>query len=184
MVDPHHRVAAVQDVPAAGFVGMHGRAGGDVCADHRNRIAFPPDNPRPRVAMPLAGDDNDLALGIEGAAIDPIDLPIRLAWPLAEISTVNLGLPIRAAEFAVAVNFGAHRLAQLVQQHEGALRVDVHVAGHMERRDAFEAVAEQRDHREVVADRQLVQWNSVPDVTENLRRQPEHFHRIGVSANV
>jgi hypothetical protein len=42
-----------------------------------------------------------------------------------------------------------------VQQHEGALGVDVHVARDAERCDALHAVAEQRDHREVVADRQL-----------------------------
>jgi hypothetical protein len=30
----------------------------------------------------------------------------------------------------------------------------------------------------------LREWNSVLDVTENFRRQPEHFHRTGVSASV
>ncbi len=108
-----------------------------------------------RVAMPLAGDDNDLALG-RGCG-DRLDRPsVSLAWKIEERSKVNLGLRICEEEFAVEVNLGENRLAQLVQQQEGALRVDVHVEGHMERGDDFEEVAEQRDHGEVVADRQLV----------------------------
>ena len=131
----------MEDIPAAGFVGMHGRAGGDVGADHRHRIAFPPDNPCPRVAVALARDDDDLALSVEGAAVNAIGLPIRLARTLAEISAVNFGLPIGTADLVATVNLSAHCFAQLVQQHESALRVDVHVAGHVQRRDAFDAVA-------------------------------------------
>jgi len=155
VIDPHHRVAGVEDIPPAGFVGMHRSPGGDVCADHRDCIAFPPNNPRPRVAVALAGDDDDLALSIERTAVGAINLPIRLPWSLTEISPINLGLTIDPAEFVAAVNLGAHRLAELVEQHKGALGVDVHVAGHVKRRDAFESVAEQGDDGEVVADREL-----------------------------
>ena len=93
LVDPHHWVAAMKDIPAAGFIGMDGRPGGDIGADHRDRIAFPTNNPRPGVALAFASDDDDLALGIEGTAIDAIGLPIRLSRTLAEISAINFGLP-------------------------------------------------------------------------------------------
>ena len=134
MIDALHRVAGVEDVPAARFVGVNFGSRGDVRADHRNRVGFLADNPRPRIAAPLAGDNHDLALDIERAAIwrdrpsgSPVSVPCR-----------NRRRQPRPRPPAPPAERRAHRLAQLVQQHECRFRVDVHVARHMQRRDALE----------------------------------------------
>jgi hypothetical protein len=105
--------------------------------------------------MPFAGDDDDLPLAslfLGEPAIDAIGLPICRLDVAAKISTVHLD---GAGQFFANMDHRTHRLAQLVEQHEGRLRIDVHVALHLQRRRAFHAVAEQRDHAEVVTDRQL-----------------------------
>jgi hypothetical protein len=64
-----------------------------------------------------------------------------------------------------------------MQQHEGALRIDVEIAADLEGGRALNTVREERDYGEVVTDWQLAGVN----VNENLRRQAPHFHRSGDS---
>ena len=113
---------------------------------------FPADNPCPRIAATLAGDNHNLLLAVFAALLPAIGLAVLGANAGAEICAVNLDL---AGQLASGRDLRAHCLAQLVQEHESRLRIDVHVAAHLQSRRAFDAVAEQRDHGEVVADRQL-----------------------------
>jgi hypothetical protein len=152
VIDALHCEAGMQDVPCIRLVRMHDCFRRDMLADRRNGVGLAVNDPRPGVATPLAGDDYNLPLGIESAAVGAIGFPVRLLRTLANVGAVNLD---RSRQFVTDLYGCAHRLAQLVQQHECALGIDIHVAAHFESRGAFDAVAEQRDHGEVVADRQL-----------------------------
>ena len=79
----------------------------------------------------------------------------------AEISAIDLGDLAFAADHA-ALQFLGHRLAQLVQQHERALVGHVQIAGERQRRLALDLVAEDRDGREIAAQRQLVAGEQRP----------------------
>jgi hypothetical protein len=78
--------------------------------------------------------------------------PVRGANAGTEIGRVDLDF---ASQLAAIGHDRAHRLAQFVQQHEGALGIDVHVAGHAKRGHAFDAASKERDHVEVFPDRQF-----------------------------
>jgi hypothetical protein len=67
MIDPLHREAGVQDVPSRAFIGMHGRPRCDMLADRRDCIGLAINNPRPRIAAALSGDNHNLPLGIHAA---------------------------------------------------------------------------------------------------------------------
>jgi hypothetical protein len=129
--------------------------------------------------LALAGDYHDLAAVIIGALLAAIGTPIRLPNSRTEISIIDLDI---AGQFGAAESC-AHCFAEFVQQHESTLGVDIHVAAHAQRRMAFDAVAEERDHREVIADRQFPAMEDRTARHRDLRRQSEHFHRIGVSAS-
>ena len=62
MIDAPHVIGRVQTLPGARFIGMHDRAGSDVSADQRHRVAFSRHDERQGAARRLAGDNNDLAL--------------------------------------------------------------------------------------------------------------------------
>ena len=89
MVDALHREAGVQDVPGRAFVGMHGRSRRDMLADHRDCIGLAINDPRPRIAAALAGDNHNLPLGIHAAPVGAIGLLVRWLWTLADIGAVN-----------------------------------------------------------------------------------------------
>jgi hypothetical protein len=152
VIDPLHCEAGVQNIPGRAFIGMHGCPRRDMLADHRDCIGLTVNDPRPRIAAALASNNYDLPLGIHAAPVGAIDFLVRRLRTLADIGAVNLGL---ARQFGAGLDLRAHRLAQLVQEHESRLRIDVHVARHLQRGGAFDAVAEQRDHGEVIADCQL-----------------------------
>src|SRR5690348_15396553 len=153
VIDPFHWITGMEDIPRARFVGVNLGSARDVLADHRNRIALPTDNPRDRSAeAALASDNHDLAVAVLAALLPAICKSVRWANAGAKIGTINLDF---AGQFAALGHDRAHRLAQLVQQHEGALGIDVHIAGHSQRGDAFDAASKQSDHAEVFSNRQL-----------------------------
>ena len=151
VIDPLHWITGMEDIPRARFVGVNLGSARDVLTDHRDRIAFPTNNPRDRSAKgALARDNHDLAVAVLSALLPAIGKPVSGPNAGAKIGAVNLYL---AGHFGAACYDRAHRLAQLVQQHEGRFRVDVHIAGHSQRGDAFDAASKERDHTEVFPNR-------------------------------
>jgi len=73
----------------------------------------------------------------------------------AEIAAINLGYLAIATDHA-ALQFGRHRLAELVQQNERAFVGHVKIAAQCQRRLALYLIAENGDGREIAAQRQLV----------------------------
>jgi hypothetical protein len=122
----------------------------DVLTNHWDRIALPPNNPRDRSAKSaLAGNTHNLALTVLAVLLPALGKPVRGPNARAEIGAVDFHF---TSQLAASSYSRAHRLAELVEQNEGRFRVDIHVAGHPQRGDAFDAIAEKRDHREVVSD--------------------------------
>ena len=125
---------------------------------------FGAEHGRERVAAALADDDDDLALAVliaSEAAVPAILFQIGGLHVAAEIAAIDFRDLAFAAEHA-ALHFGGHRFAHLVQQHESGLVGDAQIAAHGERRLAFHLVAEDRDGREIGAQRQLVAGEQRP----------------------
>ena len=99
-------------------------------ANERDRLAFARHNEGQGAAPNLASDDHDLALAglfFSEPTVLAIGLPVLWFDVPAEIGTVDL---YRAAQFRLVriVNLRPHSFAELVQQHEAALRIDVEIA--------------------------------------------------------
>jgi hypothetical protein len=136
MIDALHRITGMQDVPRARFVGVNLGSVGDRLADCRNCVGFLADNPSAGLPYPaLASDNDDLALN--AAAVGALGLAVCLSRAGSEVGAVDLD----PASKLIIAGRAAHGLAQLVQQYKKALGVDVHVAGHAERRNTFHGVA-------------------------------------------
>jgi hypothetical protein len=100
-----------------------------VLADQRDCLALARHNGRQGTAPNLAGDNHDLALArlfLSEPPVFAIGLSVLRFDVPAEIGTVDLDL---AAQFGLVliVNLRAHRFAELVQQHESTLRIDVEI---------------------------------------------------------
>ena len=94
-------------------------------------------------------------LVFEQAAITAVLFQVGGLHVAAEIAAIDLRHLALAADHA-ALQFRRHRFAELVQQHEGALVGDAQIARERQRRLALDLVAEDRDGREIAAQRQLV----------------------------
>ena len=104
--------------------------GSDVLADQRHCLALARHNERPSATRHFASNNHDLALAglfFSEPTVLAIGLPVLWFDVPAEIGTVDL---YSAAQFRLVriVNLRPHSFAELVQQHEAALRIDVEIA--------------------------------------------------------
>jgi hypothetical protein len=101
MIDPMQRVASVQFVPGAGFVGVYFGLGRYSLADKRESVSLIAEDAGQRFAAALADHDHDFALARLVHSQSPVTpvLPqvCRLDVP-AEIAAVNLCLAARTAD--------------------------------------------------------------------------------------
>ena len=89
------------------------------------------------------------------AAVAAVLFEVRGLDVAAEIAAIDFRNLAFAADHAV-LELARHRLAELVQEHEGALVGQAQIAGDRQRGLALDLVAEDRDGREIHAQRQLV----------------------------
>ena len=140
------------------FVGVQHGALGDAALDPRQRLAFRLEHARQRLAAALADHDHDLALaGLVSAqaAVNAVLLQVGGLHVAAEVGAIDFGLGAVVADLA-ALHFLGHGFAQLVREHEGRLVGQAEIAAQRQHRLALDLVAEDRDGREIAAQRQLV----------------------------
>ena len=158
VVDPGNLIILMQIVPRSGFIGLELRAMGDAGLDEGRSVAFSLEDGRNRIAVALADDNDALALAVlvdRKAAVAAVLLEIGGLHIAAEITAIHFRCLAFAADHAV-LELAGHCLAKLVQEHEGALVSQAQIAGDRQRGLALHFVAEDRDGREVHAERQLV----------------------------
>ena len=130
------------------------------------RGGFRLEHGRQAVAAVLADHDDDLALAglvFGQAAVTAVLAQVGGLHVAAEIGAIDCGLLALAADLAAA-HLGGHRLAHLVAENERRLVGQAKVAAHGEHALALHFVAEDRDGREVHAQRELVRGEQRPDV--------------------
>lgn len=130
----------------------------DARLDEVSGMAFALEHGRDRIAAALADDDDDLALAVlvlEQAAVAPVLAKVRRLHIAAEIAAIDFRNLAFSADHPVLV-LGCHRLAELVQEHEGALVGQAQIAGDRQCALALHFVAEDRDGREIDAQGKLV----------------------------
>ena len=125
---------------------MHGRPRRDMLADCRDCSGLAINDPRPRLAAALASDDYNLPLGIHAAPVGAIGLLVRWLWTLSHVGAVDFNC---SRQIVAGLNGRAHRLAQLVQQDESRLRINVHGSRHLQGGRAFDAVREQGNFSQI-----------------------------------
>src|SRR5271166_5797004 len=111
-----------------------------------------------------ASDDDDLALAALVAAKTTVAAALTKIGGLdiaAEIVAVDLRDLAFAADCA-ALHFLRHRFAELVAENECGLVRRTKIAREGERRFAFDLVAEDRDGREIGAERELMRCKERP----------------------
>jgi len=158
VIDPLHLESGMQGIPARRFVGMDDGALGDAGLDEAECRALGTEHGRDGMAVALADDDDGLALaGLIGgeAAVAAALGVIRGLAVAAEIGSVDFGLFALSADHA-ALQLLRHGLAELVSQDESALVRHPEIAGERQGSLALHLVAEDRDGREIGAQRQLV----------------------------
>src|ERR1700730_13342199 len=157
VVEAQRVIGRMQKLTGTRLVGMNDCAGCNMLAYQRHCVALARHDKRQGATHDLASDNYDLApaglfLG------EPASTAIRLAVlgfdVAAEIGAVDL---YRAGQLGLVgiVDLRAHRFAQFVRQNERRLVLDVEIAAQREGADTLDVVAEERDRREVVADRQF-----------------------------
>ena len=137
---------------------------GDTRAQELHGPGFRLEHGRDGVAATLADHDHDLALAgliAEQATVAAVLAIIGGLDVAAEIAAIHFRNLAFAADNA-APQFCRHCFAQLVEQHESALVGDVQIAGERQRRLALDLIAEDRNGREIAAQRQLVRGKQRP----------------------
>ena len=117
-----------------------------------------------RAAQDLAEHNDDLALSglfLGKSPIAAILGPVLRFDVPAKICAVDL---YGAGElgFVRVVNLRAHRLAELVREHERRLVLNIEIPPKLKGGDALQGVDEQRDGGEVITDRQLAGMEERP----------------------
>ncbi len=135
VVDPGHFEILVQAIPRSGFVGLELRAVGDAGLDEGCGVALSLEDCRDAVAVALTDDDDALALAVlvgQEAAVAAVLLEVRGLHIAAEICAIDFRGLVFTADHPALV-FGRHRLAELVQENEGAFIGQAQIAGDRQR---------------------------------------------------
>lgn len=146
--------ALVEPIPALGLVGVDDAASLDAGLNGRDRLGFGAEGEREGLALALADDDDDPALAglvLGKATVATIRLHVLGADVAAEVGAVHLD---RARHGGVC-GLGGDGLAELMRHHERRPVLAVEVAGELEGGMTLGAVGEDRDGKEMVADRKL-----------------------------
>lgn len=158
VVDPLHLKAGLQGVPRRRLVSVDDGAGLHAILDEGQGGALGAEHGGDRLAAALADDDDALALAglvLREAPVAAVLLVVGGLGVAAEVPAIDLdGLAFTADRAALQLD--GHGLAQLVQQHEGALVGDAEIARESERGLALHLVHEHGNGGQVGPQRQLV----------------------------
>lgn len=154
VVDAERVEIAMQGVPVARFIRVHGRSGGNTLDCMGDTIGLAIFNKGHGAATAFTHCDDNATVGVlvlNAAAVFPVFLAVLGANVATDIATINLNIAGKRAVIA----FQRHCFAQLVAHYPSRLVLYVEVTGHLQGADTLCSVDEERDSRENVGELQL-----------------------------
>ncbi len=164
MIDALHFILGVQRIPRASFIRVDNRSLGDARTDERKRLPLGAEHGRKRAAIAFTDNHDSLALAVLIAGETAITAVFAMVGGLhiaAKIPAIDFRDDALASKLA-AFHFLGHGLAKLMEQYERSLIGQAEVARNCQGALALHLVAEDRDGREIAAQRKLVERKECP----------------------